>query len=164
MTSDPLDRTWLPFCVCVNDRTSSDPTLTFIGSNVPTLPFALPTGGAEPLCVSHVYPENVNVFGPVTVGVPPPLPEDPLPDEPLSEDPLLEVPLPDDPALEVPVPDDPLLEVPVPEEPLPDDPLLESVPPDEPLWGGVVGMIPPPHPTRKRTASTNTLILSMKFP
>jgi hypothetical protein len=25
-------------------------------------------------------------------------------------------------------------------------------------------MIPPPHPTRKRTASTNTLILSMKFP
>jgi len=106
----------------------------------------------------------VNVLGPVTVGVPPPLPEDPLQDEPLSEDPLLEVPLPDDPAMEVPVPDDPLLEVPVPEEPLPDDPLLESVPPDEPLWGGVVGMIPPPHPTRKTTASTNTLILSMKFP
>jgi hypothetical protein len=25
-------------------------------------------------------------------------------------------------------------------------------------------MIPPPHPTRKRTAITNTLILSMKFP
>ena len=89
------------------------------GLNVPTLPFALPTGGAEPLCVSHVYPENVNVFGPVTVGVPLPLPENPLPDEPLSEDPLLEVPLPDDPVLEVPVS----------EEPLPDDPLLESVPP-----------------------------------
>src|SRR6185369_5925125 len=154
MTSAPLDRTWLPFCACVNDRTSSDPTLTFMGSNVPTLPFALPTGGAEPLCVSHVYPENVNVLGPVTVGVPPPLPEDPLPDEPLSEDPLLEAPLPDDPVLEVPVS----------EEPLPDDPLLESVPPDGPLWGGVVGMIPPPHPTKKRTASTNTLILSMKFP
>jgi hypothetical protein len=27
-----------------------------------------------------------------------------------------------------------------------------------------VGMIPPPHPTRKRTASPNTLILTMKFP
>ena len=128
MTSDPVDRTWLPFCVCVNDRTSSDPTLTLVGSNVPTLPFALPTGGAEPLCVSHVYPENVNVLGPVTVGVPPPLPEDPL-----SDDPLLEVPLPDESVLEVSLPDDPVLDVPVPEEPLPDAPLLEPVPPADPL-------------------------------
>ena len=44
------------------------------------------------------------------------------------------------------------------------DPLLEPVPPDDPLWGGVVGMIPPPQPTRKRPATTTTPILSMKFP
>lgn len=142
MTSDPLDRIWLPFWVCVSDSTSSDPTLTFRGSNVPTLPFALPTGGAVPPCVSHVYPENVNVLGPVTDGVPLPLPDDPPVEVPLPlpDDPLVEVPLPDDPLLEVPLPlpDDPLVAVPlpddpVPEVPLPDDPPVEVPLPDDPL-------------------------------
>jgi hypothetical protein len=145
----------------VSDKTSSEPTLTFIGSNVPTFPFALPTGGAEPPCVSQVYPENVNSLGPVTDEL---LPDDPLLEVPLPDDPLLEVPLPDDPLLEVPPPDDPLLEV-----PLPDDPLLEVPLPDDPLlaeppWVGTKGMLPPPQPTVKRIANTKTLILSIKYP
>src|SRR5713101_8939806 len=117
MTSEPLERIWPPFWVCVRDKTSSDPTDTFIGSKVPKFPFTLPTGGAEPLCVSHVNPEKANSLGPIT-------------EEPLPEGPLLEVPLPEDP-LAVPLPDDPLLEV-----PLPDDPLLEPLLPDAPLRAG----------------------------
>ena len=103
-----------------------------MGSNFPTFPFALPTGGAEPLSVSHVYPPKVNSLGPV-------IEEDPVP-----EDPVPEVPVP-----EVPVP------VPLPE------PLLE-VAPLEPLWAGVRGMVPPPHPTRENTANTKTHVLSIE--
>src|SRR6266436_8983925 len=69
-----------------------------MGSNFPTFPFALPTGGAEPLSVSHVYPPKVNSLGPV-----------------IEEDPVPEVPVPEVP---VPVPPpEPLLEV-APLEPL----------------------------------------------
>jgi hypothetical protein len=139
MTSDPLERTWLPCCVCVSDRTNSDPTVTLLGSNEPTFPFTLPTGGAVPLWVSQSYPEKLKLLGPVTedvlLDVPvlevplPVLLEVPLPDVPVLEVPLpalLEVPLPV--LLEVPLPDDPVLEVPLPvllEVPLPDVPLLE---------------------------------------
>ncbi len=103
----------------------------------------------------------MNVLGPVTVVDPLPFPDplplpDPLPELPLPEDPLLELPPLEDPLLEE-LPDDPLL------DPLP-DPLLEPVPLDDPLCGGVVGMIPPPQPTRKRAAITTTPILSMKLP
>ena len=94
------------------------------------------------MCVSQVYPENVNSPGPVTDDELLPLLEE-------SDDPLLEVPLPDDPLLEVPLPDDPLLEVP---------------PPDAPLWAGTNGMLPPPHPAMKTIANSRTLILSMKCP
>src|SRR5260221_10108301 len=115
MTSDPLDRIWLPFWVCVSDKTNSEPTDTFMGSNAPTFPFTLPTGGAEPLCVSHVYPEKLNSLGPTTAE------ELPLPD-----DPVLEVLPEEDPPLEDPPLPGPVLEVPLPEDPLvvllPDDP------------------------------------------
>src|SRR6266853_860421 len=103
-----------------------------MGSNFPTFPFALPTGGAEPLSVSHVCPPKVNSLGPV----------------------MQEVPVP-----EVPVPEVPVPEVPVP-VPLP-EPLLE-VAPLEPLWAGVRGMVPPPHPTRENTANTKTHVLSIE--
>ena len=77
---------------------------------------------------------------------------------------MLEVPL------ELPVPDDPLLEVPLLDVPLLDVPLLD-VPvlvvlllPDDPLLGGVKGIVPPPHPTRKITANIKALVLSMNCP
>src|SRR6266849_8140063 len=92
MTCDPLDRICLPLWVGVSDKTSSDPTDTFMGSNFPTFPFALPTGGAEPLSVSHVYPPKVNSLGPV-------IEEDPVPEVPVPEVPV-PVPLPE-PLLEV---------------------------------------------------------------
>src|SRR5216683_4600661 len=123
-----------------------------MGSNFPTFPFALPTGGAEPLSVSHVYPPNVNSLGPV-------IEEDPVPEDPVPEVPVPEVPVP-----EVPVPEDPVPEVPVPEVPVPvplPEPLLE-VAPLEPLWAGVRGMVPPPHPTRENTANTKTHVLSIE--
>jgi hypothetical protein len=118
-----------------------------------TLPDPLPLPDALPLSDPLLVPEPL-------LPLPDPLPELPLPEDPLlepSEDPLLEVPLPEDPLLEVPLPEEPVL------DPLP-DPLLEPVPPEVPLCGGVVGMIPPPQPTRKRPATTTTPILSMKFP
>jgi len=118
-----------------------------MGSNFPTFPFALPTGGAEPLSVSHVYPPKVNSLGPV-------IEEDPVPEDPVPEVPVPEVPVP-----EVPVPELPVPEVPVP-VPLP-EPLLE-VAPLEPLWAGVRGMVPPPHPTRENTANTKTHVLSIE--
>jgi hypothetical protein len=147
MTSDPLERTWLPCCVCVSDKTSSDPTVTLLGSNEPTFPFTLPTGGAVPLWVSQSYPEKLKLLGPTTEGVlldvpvlEVPLPvllEVPLPDVPVLEVPLpvlLEVPLPV--LLEVPLPDVPVLDVPLPlllEVPLPDVPLLDGPLVDDPL-------------------------------
>ena len=124
----------------------------------------------------------MNSLGPVTDDeLPPedplldvPLPEDPLLDVPLPDDPLVEVPLPEDPLLEVPLPEDPLLDVPLPEEPLvevplPEDPVLEvplpepllEVPLLEPLWGGVKGMVPPPHPIRESMANAKTHIRRM---
>src|ERR1700719_3599213 len=139
MTSDPLERTWLPCCVCVSDKTSSDPTVTLSGSNEPTFPFTLPTGGAVPLWVSQSYPEKLKLLGPVTEGVllDVPVLEVPLPvllEVPLLDVPLLEVPLPV--LLEVPLLDVPVLEVPLPvllEVPLPDDPVLEVPLPDDPV-------------------------------
>jgi len=123
-----------------------------MGSNFPTFPFALPTGGAEPLSVSHVYPPKVNSLGPV-------IEEDPVPEDPVPEVPVPEVPVPEVPVPEVPVPEVPVPEVPVP-VPLP-EPLLE-VAPLEPLWAGVRGMVPPPHPTRENTANTKTHVLSIE--
>src|SRR6266852_4248443 len=128
-----------------------------MGSNFPTFPFALPTGGAEPLSVSHVYPPKVNSLGPVIEEDP--VPEDPVPEVPVPEVPVPEVPVPEDPVPEVPVPEVPVPEVPVP-VPLP-EPLLE-VAPLEPLWAGVRGMVPPPHPTRENTANTKTHVLSIE--
>jgi hypothetical protein len=155
ITSEPLDRIWLPFWVWVRDKTNSEPTETFTGSNVPTFPFALPTGGAEPSCVSQSYPEKVNSLGPVT--------EDGL----VPEEPLLEVPPPEDP-LAVPLPEEPLLEVPLPEDPLavplPDDPLLEPPLPEAPIWAGVESVVPPPHPARKTMVNRRNSTLSMKNP
>jgi hypothetical protein len=125
---------------------------------VPTFPFTLPTGGALPLWVSHWYPEKVNSLGPTTEGV---LAVDPVLEEPPPE--LLEEVVPDEPLLDVPpepleevVPDEPLLDVPLPE-------LLEEPLPDDPECGGVNGIVPPPHPTRNRSASAKTLILSMNI-
>lgn len=125
---------------------------------MPTFPFTLPTGGAVPSWVSHWYPENVNSLGPTTEGV---LPVDPVLEEPLPE--LPEEVVPDEPLLEVPpevleevVPADPLLEAPLPE-------LLEEPLPDDPECGGEYGIVPPPHPTRKRSANAKTLILSMNI-
>jgi hypothetical protein len=118
----------------VSDKTSSDPTDTFIGSKLPTFPFTLPTGGADPPWVSQAYPEKVNSAGPIST------------DEP-----------PDDPPLEELLPE-------VVEELLPDDPLLEEPLPEAPAWAGVDDMTPPPHPARKTTASTKTLILSIRRP
>jgi hypothetical protein len=128
-----------------------------MGSNFPTFPFALPTGGAEPLSVSHVYPPKVNSLGPV-------IEEDPVPEDPVPEVPVPEVPVPEVPVPEVPVPEVPVPEVPVPEVPVPvplPEPLLE-VAPLEPLWAGVRGMVPPPHPTRENTANTKTHVLSIE--
>ena len=159
----------------MRDNTSSDPTVTLLGSNVPTFPFTLPTGGALPLWVSHWYPEKVNSLGPTTEGV---LPVDPVLEEPLPE--LLEEVVPDEPVLEVPpelleevLPEEPLLEVPpepleevVPDEPLLEEPLpelLEEPLPDDPECAGVNGIVPPPHPTRNRSANAKTLILSMNI-
>src|SRR6266851_1310674 len=148
-----------------------------MGSNFPTFPFALPTGGAEPLSVSHVYPPKVNSLGPVIeedpvpeVPVPEvPVPEVPVPEVPVPEVPVPEVPVPEVPVPEVPVPEVPVPEVPVPEVPVPEvpvpvplpEPLLE-VAPLEPLWAGVRGMVPPPHPTRENTANTKTHVLSIE--
>src|SRR6266849_1974438 len=125
MTCDPLDRICLPLWVGVSDKTSSDPTDTFMGSNFPTFPFALPTGGAEPLSVSHVYPPKVNSLGPV-------IEEDPLPEVPVAEVPVQEVPVPEVPAPEVPVPEVPVPEVPVPEVPVPEVPVPEVPVPEVP--------------------------------
>src|SRR5690349_20093280 len=100
MTSEPLERISLPFWVWVSAKTKSAPTDTFMAANVPTFPFTLPTRGAEPPCVSHVYPEKVNSLGPTTAEELP-LPDDPVLEVPLPEDPVA-APLPDDPALEVP--------------------------------------------------------------
>lgn len=149
MTSDPLDRIWLPFWVCVSDKASSVPTDTFMGSKVPTFPLTLPTGGAEPLCVSQSYPEKLNSLGPTIedevlpeepeLEPPPedpllavPAPEDPVLDVPLPEDPALEVPFPEDPVLDPPLPEDPVLDVPLPDEELP-EPLLPELLPEDPL-------------------------------
>jgi len=141
-----------------------------MASNVPTFPFTLPTGGAEPLCVSHVYPEKVNSLGP-TSAEELPLPDDPVPevlelevppeeDPLLPDDPVLEVPLPEDPVA-VPLPDDPVLEVPLPVLDVP----LPGVPPrDGPLLAGTTGMVPPPQPTRRQMANNNADILGMKYP
>jgi hypothetical protein len=109
-----------------------------MGSNVPTLPFTLPTGGAEPSCVSQSYPEKVNSLGPITDDELPP-PDDPVLDvledvpleEVLPEDPLLEE-LPDDPVPE-PLPEVPLLDVPLPEDPVLEAPLPEPLLPEAPL-------------------------------
>src|SRR5713101_6073878 len=133
-----------------------------MGSNFPTFPFALPTGGAEPLSVSHVYPPKVNSLGPVIEEDP--VPEDPVPEVPVPEAPVPEVPLAEVPVPELPVPEVPVPEVPVPEVPVPvplPEPLLE-VAPLEPLWAGVRGMVPPPHPTRENTANTKTHVLSIE--
>jgi hypothetical protein len=117
-------------------------------SKVPTFPFTFPTGGAVPPCVSQSYPENLNSAGPSS--------EDELPDDPLLEpveddDPLLEEPLPE--VVEEPL-DDPLEEPPEP---------VEELPPEDPPWAGAEGMAPPPHPARKTSDSTKTLILGMRF-
>jgi hypothetical protein len=146
---------------------------------VPTFPFTLPTGGAEPLCVSQLKPEKVNSLGPTTEAA---APEDPVLEVPLPEVPVLEVPVPEVPVPEVVdelVPEEPVLEVPVPEvveEVVPEDPLLEEplpelvvelapeLLPDDPLWAGWNGIVPPPHPARKRSANNRTLALSMKIP
>jgi hypothetical protein len=100
----------------------------------------------------------VNSLGPTTEDV---LPVDPVLEEPLPE--LLEEVVPDEPVLEVPpelleevVPDEPLVEEPLPE-------LLEEPLPDDPECGGVKGIVPPPHPTRNRSAKAKTLILSMNI-
>ena len=79
---------------------------------------------------------------------------------------MVDVP-PDDPPALAPLPDALL-----PEE-LPDDPALE-VPPEEvllepllveaPLWLGAKGILPPPHPARKRTANSRTFVRSMNIP
>jgi hypothetical protein len=38
-----------------------------------------------------------------------------------------------------------------------------EVPPLEPLWGGVKGIVPPPHPTREMTANTKTHDFSIEI-
>ncbi len=143
-----------------------------MGSNVPTFPFTLPTGGAEPLCVSHVYPEKVNSLGPTWAEELPLLGEPvlegselevlPEADPLLPDDPVLEVPLPEDP-VEALLPDDPVLEVPLPVLDVP-PPVLDVPPRDGPLLAGTTGMVPPPQPTRKQIANNNADILSMKYP
>lgn len=136
------------------------------------------------MCVSQSYPEKLNSLGPTTEGAPEvPLPEpeeeEPLPellddDEPVPElleelvpeVPLLEedVPLPELPEELEPLPDVPLLEVvPLPELP-DDDELLLEPPPVDPEWAGVNGIVPPPQPARKRSATANTLNLSIDHP
>lgn len=97
----------------------------------------------------------------------PELLEELVPDVPLPEDeePLPALPEPELPDEDEPLPDDPLLDVPLPDddEVVPDEPLLEPLPVD-PEWAGVSGMVPPPHPARKRSATANTLNLSIDHP
>jgi hypothetical protein len=123
-----------------------------MGSKAPTFPFTLPTGGADPPWVSQSYPEKVNSAGPTSPDEPP---DDPPLEELLPE--VVEELLPDDPPLEELLPE-------LVEELLPDDPLLDEPLPEDPPWAEVDDMTPPPHPARKITASTKTLILSIRRP
>src|SRR5713101_4469802 len=109
-----------------------------MGSNFPTFPFALPTGGAEPLSVSHVYPPKVNSLGPV-------IEEDPVPEVPVPEVPVPEVPVPEVPVPEVPVPEVPVPEVPVPEVPVPEVPVPEVPVPVMPVPEVPVPEVPVPE-------------------
>jgi len=83
----------------------------------------------------------------------------------LLEELVPDVPLPELLEEEEPLPDVPLLEedVPLPELPDDDELLLEPVPVD-PEWAGVRGIVPPPQPARKRSATANTLNLSIDHP